>query len=72
MEDLMQLPESRNVDVSHSFYLGFELAKAATALSLGKRYEQDEPLRWGMLSRNESHHRLKRSKRSAQEPREGS
>ncbi|XZE34899.1 DUF6513 domain-containing protein [Pirellulaceae bacterium SH501] len=72
MEELMQLPESRNVDVSHSFYLGFELAKAATALALGKRYEQDEPLRWGLLSRNESHHRLKRAKRSAQEPREDS
>ena len=63
MEELMQLPESRNVDVSHAFYLGFELSKASTALTLGKRYEQDEPLRWGMLSRDESHHRLKRSRR---------
>jgi dihydropteroate synthase-like protein len=60
MEDLMALPESRNVDASHAFYLGFELAKAQTALTLGKRYEQDESLRWGMHTRPEKHHRLAR------------
>jgi hypothetical protein len=42
----------------HSFYLGFELAKAMTALTLGKNYEQDEALRWGMLTQEESHTRL--------------
>ena len=60
MEQLMQMSESRNVDESHAFYLGFELAKALTALTLGKRYEQDEPLRWGMHTRTEKHHRLAR------------
>ena len=64
MEQLMMLPESRNVDPSHAFYLGFELNKALTALTLGKRYEQDESLRWGMHTRPERHHRLKRGKRS--------
>jgi dihydropteroate synthase len=64
MEQLMTLPESRNVDPSHAFYLGFELNKALTALTLGKRYEQDESLRWGMHTRPERHHRLKRGKRN--------
>ncbi len=60
IEELMLLPQSRNVDESHAFYLGFELAKALTALTLGKRYEQDEPLQWGMHTRSEKHHRLTR------------
>lgn len=34
-------------DASHAFYLGYELAKAEIAFRLGKRYVQDEPLRWG-------------------------
>jgi dihydropteroate synthase-like protein len=34
-------------DGAHAFYLGTELAKAETALALGKRYTQDEPLDWG-------------------------
>ena len=38
------------LEPSHSFYLGYELAKAKTALTLGKQYTQDEALRWGMLS----------------------
>ena len=60
MQELMQLPESRNVDPSHAFYLGFELSKALTALTLNKRYEQDESLRWGLHTRPEKHHRLAR------------
>ena len=40
-------------DASHAFYLGYELAKAVTALTLGKNYTQDEPLNWGMLTRPE-------------------
>jgi dihydropteroate synthase-like protein len=63
MQELMSLPESRNVDSSHAFYLGFELHKALTALTLGKRYEQDEALRWGMLTRDEKHQRLARNKK---------
>ena len=48
----------RNLDPSHAFYLGYELCKAATALTLGKQYEQDEPLDWGFLTRPERSHRL--------------
>lgn len=38
------------IDSSHSFYLGYELAKATTALTLGKQYRQDEALQWGFLT----------------------
>lgn len=38
------------LDVSHAFYLGYELAKAVTALTLGKQYTQDEALQWGFLT----------------------
>jgi dihydropteroate synthase-like protein len=34
-------------DGAHAFYLGYELAKAEIAHHLGKRYAQDNPLRWG-------------------------
>ena len=64
MKELMRLPQSRNVDASHAFYLGFELNKALTALTLGKRYEQDESLNWGMHTRPEKHHRLARKPNS--------
>lgn len=37
-------------DGSHAFYLGYELAKAEIALSLGKRYSQDNPLNWGVAA----------------------
>jgi hypothetical protein len=35
--------------VGHAFYLGKELLRAQTALVLGKRYIQEEPLRFGYL-----------------------
>ena len=35
---------------AHTFYLGYEVCKAATALRLGKQYTQDEELTWGFLS----------------------
>lgn len=35
--------------VGHAFYLGRELMRAQTALTLGKAYIQEEPLRWGYL-----------------------
>lgn len=38
------------LDANHAFYLGYELSKAVTALTLGKQYTQDEPLRWGFLT----------------------
>jgi dihydropteroate synthase-like protein len=34
-------------DGSHAFYLGVELARAQIAWQLGKRYSQDNELRWG-------------------------
>ena len=34
-------------DGAHAFYVGTELAKAEVALTLGKRYVQDEPLDFG-------------------------
>ncbi len=60
---LMQQEVSSNVDPAHAFYLGYEMAKASIALLLGKQYEQDEALRWGHLTKEEDHHRLKRSSR---------
>ena len=37
-----------DADGAHGFYLGYELAKAEIARSLGKRYAQDNPLDWGV------------------------
>ena len=33
---------------AHAFYLGVELARAQIAHQLGKRYVQDNELRWGV------------------------
>jgi len=45
------------LDTSHAFYLGYEFAKAVTALTLGKNYTQDQALRWGFLTVPEVSHR---------------
>jgi dihydropteroate synthase len=45
------------IDPSHGFYLGYEFAKAVTALTLGKQYSQDRALRWGFLTVPETSHR---------------
>ena len=45
-----------DVDPSHAFYLGYEMAKAVTALSLDKDYRQDQALDWGHLTRPEIAH----------------
>lgn len=37
-------------NAGHAFYLGKELQKAALAVKLGKKYTQEEDLRWGYLS----------------------
>jgi dihydropteroate synthase len=66
MDELLTLPQSRNVDLSHAFYLGFELSKALTALTLGKNYQQDQALDWGLLTRHEPHHRLRRTAKSSE------
>jgi dihydropteroate synthase-like protein len=53
-----QLAESDpRLDTSHAFYLGYEFAKAVTALTLGKNYTQDQALRWGFLTVPEVSHR---------------
>jgi dihydropteroate synthase len=44
-------------DPSHAFYLGHELMKAQTALTLGKTYRQDQALEWGFLTEPEVSHR---------------
>ncbi len=43
------------IDPAHAFYLGYELAKAVTALTLSKNYVQDQALRWGFLTVPEKH-----------------
>ncbi|MEZ6110029.1 MAG: DUF6513 domain-containing protein [Pirellulaceae bacterium] len=60
----LQSREPKNLDASHAFYLGYELAKAMTALTLGKQYEQDESLDWGLLTVEEVSHRLKPKRRT--------
>jgi hypothetical protein len=53
------LPKS--LDPGHAFYLGYEMCKAATALTLGKTYRQDESLNWGVATQPETRHYLKRT-----------
>jgi dihydropteroate synthase len=53
----MQAAAAKPIDSSHAFYLGYELAKAMTALTLNKEYRQDEALDWGFLTRPEKSHR---------------
>lgn len=45
------------LDLSHAFYLGYEMAKAITALTLSKAYTQDVALNWGLLTVPEKTHR---------------
>ncbi len=58
--DQLQRQSPKNLDASHAFYLGYEMAKAVTALTLGKEYRQDEALDWGFLTVEEVSHRLRR------------
>ena len=58
-------------DPSHAFYLGYELMKAKTALTLGKSYRQDQALTWGFLTEPEESHLARvRSRAKDQENRE--
>ena len=52
-------------DPSHAFYLGYELMKARTALTLSKAYRQDQALDWGFLTEPET------SRRDREKAREG-
>lgn len=63
LDELLDQPQSDNVDPSHAFYLGYEMAKASIALQLGKQYDQDQALRWGHLTVEEDLHRIKRTSR---------
>jgi dihydropteroate synthase len=45
-----------DVDPGHAFYLGYEMAKAVTALTLSKDYRQDQALDWGHLTEQEIGH----------------
>lgn len=51
--DQFQQAANKDLDASHAFYLGYEMCKAVTALTLGKQYQQDEPLNWGFLTQAE-------------------
>lgn len=52
-----EMLQRQPLDPAHAFYLGYELAKAVTALTLGKNYVQDQALRWGFLTAPEVSHR---------------
>ncbi len=47
-------------DASHAFYLGYEMMKARTALTLSKSYRQDQALEWGFLTVPETSHVARR------------
>ncbi len=50
-------------DPSHAFYLGYELMKAKTALTLSKSYRQDQALEWGFLTEPEVSPHARRQER---------
>ncbi len=58
----------KNLDAAHSFYLGYEMCKAATAAALNKQYQQDESLDWGLLTRQEPRHYLRARPNPAEGP----
>jgi dihydropteroate synthase len=51
-------------DPAHAFYLGYELMKARTALTLSKTYRQDQALDWGFLTEPEASHRDRQRNRA--------
>ncbi|HEX3150679.1 MAG TPA: DUF6513 domain-containing protein [Gemmataceae bacterium] len=51
------MKQDTRMDAAHAFYLGYEMAKAVTALTIGKNYTQDQALRWGFLTVPEVSHR---------------
>jgi dihydropteroate synthase-like protein len=54
-----------DLEPSHAFYLGYELSKAVTAITLDKSYHQDRALDWGFLTVPEESHREKRKRERA-------
>lgn len=67
-DQLMKDSKSDNVDPAHAFYLGYEMAKASIAQTLGKQYEQDRALNWGLLTVIEDLHRIQRTSRHRKKP----
>ncbi len=55
--------QMRVSDAAHAFYLGYEMMKAKTALTLSKNYRQDQALDWGFLTEPEQSHRARQSER---------
>jgi dihydropteroate synthase len=55
-------------DPAHAFYLGYELMKAKTALTLNKTYRQDQSLEWGFLTDPEVSHRDRKKGRNDEAP----
>ena len=55
--------QMRVTDAAHAFYLGYEMMKAKTALTLSKSYRQDQALDWGFLTEPEQSHRSRQSER---------
>jgi len=51
IDEMMKRDE--RLSLAHAFYLGYEMCKAITALTLGKNYVQDQSLSWGFLTREE-------------------
>jgi len=51
-----RMTELEKISAAHAFYLGYEMSKARTALTLGKNYVQDQALRWGFLTLPEAVH----------------
>jgi dihydropteroate synthase-like protein len=56
-----QMLAANEIDAAHAFYLGYELAKAVTALTLSKDYRQDQALDWGFLTRPEVSHQQRKA-----------
>jgi dihydropteroate synthase-like protein len=52
-----EMARREEIDPAHAFYLGYEMAKAVTALTLHKNYVQDQALTWGFLTVPEGVHR---------------
>jgi dihydropteroate synthase len=74
--DPFQLFDEMGVsEASHAFYLGYEMMKARTALTLSKAYRQDQALEWGFLTEPEVSHRARakgdagRESRTSENPR---
>jgi dihydropteroate synthase-like protein len=67
--DPFELFEGMDVtDPSHAFYLGYEMAKAKTALTLHKHYRQDQALDWGFLTEAEGSHLERKKRRQSEGP----